>query len=73
MNKNITPVANEPVKKQETCRHYWIIESAHGPVSRGVCKICGAERQFHNSWPYFPATRPERQREREPAASAENA
>lgn len=32
------------------CRHYWIIESAGGPTSRGVCKICGEEREFHNSW-----------------------
>jgi len=32
------------------CRHYWIIETASGPTSRGVCKICGEEREFQNSW-----------------------
>ena len=33
-----------------TCRHYWVIEAASGPTSRGVCKICGEKRVFHNSW-----------------------
>jgi hypothetical protein len=32
------------------CRHYWHIETASGPTSRGVCKICGEEREFLNSW-----------------------
>ncbi len=32
------------------CRHYWHIEAASGPKSRGVCKICGEEREFLNSW-----------------------
>jgi len=32
------------------CRHYWDIEEADGPVSRGICKICGEEREFQNSW-----------------------
>lgn len=32
------------------CRHYWVIEAADGPVSRGVCRFCGEEREFLNSW-----------------------
>jgi len=32
------------------CRHYWNIEAADGPTSRGVCKVCGEEREFLNSW-----------------------
>jgi len=28
--------------KQETCIHYWVIDSSH----HGVCKHCGAERDF---------------------------
>ena len=32
------------------CRHYWDIEAADGPVSRGVCRFCGEEREFLNSW-----------------------
>jgi hypothetical protein len=36
------------------CRHHWIIESPHGPTSRGRCKLCGAEREFSNLAPdYF--------------------
>ena len=31
------------------CRHHWLIDSAGGPTSRGVCRLCGAERQFKNS------------------------
>lgn len=31
------------------CRHFWVIEIANGPVSRGECKYCGEVREFHNS------------------------
>ena len=43
----------EPEKpvKENNCRHYWVIEDASGPTSRGVCKFCGAEKDFLNSWP----------------------
>jgi len=40
----------EPVARDK-CRHYWIIESPSGPTSKGVCKLCGAEKEFHNSFP----------------------
>ena len=30
------------------CSHHWIIESPKGPTSRGVCKHCGAEKEFLN-------------------------
>ena len=30
------------------CHHYWVIESPKGPTSRGVCKLCGEEREFSN-------------------------
>ena len=36
-----------------SCQHYWIIESAHGPESHGVCKHCGEEKDFPNSMPDF--------------------
>ncbi len=32
------------------CRHYWVIEPADGPMSRGVCQVCGEEKEFLNSW-----------------------
>ena len=30
------------------CSHYWIIEFAVGPLSKGACKICGEEKLFRN-------------------------
>ena len=32
-----------------TCCHYWIIETAHGPISRGECQVCHEVRDFKNS------------------------
>ena len=34
---------------QVECCHYWIIGSPNGPTSRGTCKFCGAEKDFHNT------------------------
>ncbi len=31
------------------CHPYWVIDSASGPTSRGICKRCGAQREFFNS------------------------
>ena len=31
------------------CAHHWLIETAAGPVSKGVCRLCGEEREFANS------------------------
>lgn len=31
------------------CRHHWIIESPQGATSKGVCKLCGAIREFRNA------------------------
>ena len=28
--------------------HHWVIAEARGPFSPGVCKKCGAEKQFKN-------------------------
>ena len=33
---------------KEQCTHYWLIDPPDGPISKGVCKICGAERDFTN-------------------------
>ena len=33
----------------ETCRHHWLIESAEGPTSMGVCQFCHEAREFKNS------------------------
>jgi hypothetical protein len=37
-----TPVA-------QTCRHHWMIQTADGPVSLGVCRFCFEARDFRNS------------------------
>ncbi len=40
----------EPGEKDDLseCRHHWIIESPTGPVSRGICRLCDAIREFKN-------------------------
>jgi len=40
---------------EDQCCHYWIIEVANGPKSRGVCKHCGESKDFLNSIPDFTA------------------
>jgi hypothetical protein len=32
-----------------SCRHHWIIETANGPSSRGVCQNCQESKLFSNS------------------------
>lgn len=34
--------------RADTCVHYWVIDPPDGPVSEGICKICGAEKEFKN-------------------------
>ncbi len=31
------------------CAHYWIVETTTGSVSKGMCRLCGEEREFGNS------------------------
>jgi hypothetical protein len=31
--------------------HHWMIEVANGTTSHGVCRLCGAEKEFANSPP----------------------
>jgi hypothetical protein len=45
-------IAEQP-KAKVKCTHHWIIESPHGPTSKGVCKYCGVEREFQNYWGDF--------------------
>ena len=30
------------------CHHHWMVEAAHGLISEGVCKLCGARKHFNN-------------------------
>ena len=49
MAQEVREITKEPVAPVG-CRHYWVIESAEGPTSKGVCKLCGAEKEFFNSF-----------------------
>ncbi|MFC1934805.1 hypothetical protein ACFLXZ_00615 [Chloroflexota bacterium] len=40
--------------RQRECQHYWLIETADGPTSKGVCRFCGADREFYNWFPGMP-------------------
>ena len=31
-----------------TCCHHWTIQPATGPISQGVCRLCGEVREFKN-------------------------
>jgi hypothetical protein len=42
----ITP---ETVPVKAVCSHRWVIETPNGEFSRGVCRLCGAEKEFPNS------------------------
>ena len=35
--------------KRAHCRHHWLIDSPQGPTSIGMCKLCGARKEFSNS------------------------
>lgn len=41
------PSPREDAESSE-CKHHWLIESPQGPVSRGICQICDATREFKN-------------------------
>ena len=44
-----TPQVAGEERPAPACCHYWIIETANGPISRGECEICHEVRDFRNS------------------------
>jgi hypothetical protein len=46
MAENLTTTA--PTAAQPDHFHRWRIEEPSGPLSTGVCKTCGATKQFKN-------------------------
>lgn len=48
---NAVKEKTEIITVGDTCRHHWKIEEAQGPTSRGVCKLCGMNREFLNTIP----------------------
>ena len=41
---------NGMAKKGGTCTHYWVIGPPEGPTSTGICRLCGAKREFETSY-----------------------
>ena len=35
-------------RAQQKCSHHWVIKTAAGPISQGLCKFCGAKKDFGN-------------------------
>ena len=49
----------QAVTPKDQCHHYWVIEVANGPESRGTCKYCGVKKEFLNAFPeYNPLKKP---------------
>jgi hypothetical protein len=44
---------SETAVKRKKCVHYWVIESPHGPTSKGRCRYCGAVAEFFNDLQAF--------------------
>ena len=34
---------------KKDCIHHWVIKTANGPTSQGVCATCGSSKEFVNS------------------------
>ena len=56
MRQKVKEVSEKRVPEVE-CHHYWLIEGAKGPTSRGVCRLCGAKKEFLNSLPQITPTK----------------
>ena len=48
MLEQASRLAPEETQENRLCRHYWIIEIARGPVSKGTCRLCEEIRAFSN-------------------------
>jgi hypothetical protein len=57
MKQKVKERTEEKPVEDNNCNHYWVIEVANGPTSRGQCKHCGATKEFMNSFPDFNALR----------------
>jgi hypothetical protein len=51
MMGNMVKEAPSEIVAENECRHYWMIDSADGHNSQGVCKFCGAQAEFCNWFP----------------------
>ena len=44
-----SPANKEKLNEVVTCTHHWVIDTASGHISQGVCKHCQEVREFENS------------------------
>ena len=65
-----TDVKPEEHQDKSECCHYWLIDSPNGAISKGICKLCGAEKDFYNSVPEFTLYKRD-QKDNEPADSSD--
>ena len=44
------PAVTDSVEEEAgpQCCHHWVIQPATGPVSSGLCQVCGEIREFKN-------------------------
>ena len=45
MGKKLIIRALKPLQ-EDGCRHYWMIESPKGGITKGACKYCGEVKEF---------------------------
>ena len=48
MPTNREALLEPEVQELPVCQHHWVIERPAGPVSKGMCRLCGEEREFRN-------------------------
>jgi len=48
---NNCKIAPDEAAKKGKCCHYWVIETPEGPISKGVCKVCGEVKEFDSFGP----------------------
>ena len=46
--REVTKTTSGTTAEFLVCRHYWVIESPDGPISHGMCRLCGATKSFKN-------------------------
>lgn len=49
MTSSTSFTENSEQLDRSTCCHHWVIQPASGPLSLGVCQMCGENREFKNS------------------------
>src|SRR5581483_6377244 len=45
-----TPILAPEVEEAPVCQHHWLIDTPAGSVTRGVCRKCGAIKEYPSAW-----------------------